>query len=153
MTNSLRELRCWFSYCVLFATSMTIASISWVALGTPIASASTPRLVAKPATGLTKGKLVKVSGTGFKSHDQVFLVECLAVAKGQSQCDINTATPATIGAKGVLSPTIFRVVTGKVGNGTCGTTATNLKKCVINAGNASGKDTASVRIVFKASKK
>jgi len=116
-------------------------------------SATSPKLVAKPAVGLKKGSVVKVSGSGFKPHDQVFLVECLAVASGGSQCAINTATPVTITAKGVLPATKFKVVTGKVGNGTCGTKPSNLKSCVINAGNASGGDTATVKIAFKAPKK
>jgi hypothetical protein len=72
----------------------------------------------------------------------VFLVECLAAAAGQSQCDIDTATPAAITANGVLPSTKFKVLTGKIGNGTCGTKPSTLKKCVINAGNSSGGDTA-----------
>ena len=97
---------------------------------------------------LHNDRVVKVIGSGFKPHDHVFLVECLASATGQSQCDINTATPATITAKGVLPRTKFTVVSGKVGTGHCGTALSNLKACVINAGNANGGDTASTPITF-----
>jgi hypothetical protein len=135
---------------IAIAIAVVVTGLLGVATAT---AATTPKLVAKPATALTKGKTVKVTGSGFKPHDQVFLVECLAVATGQGQCDVGTATPATITAKGVLPPTKFKVVTGKIGKGSCGTKASNLKNCVINAGNASGGDTASVPIAFKAPKR
>jgi len=109
--------------------------------------------VAKPATGLTNHKMVKVTGSGFKPNDQVFLVECLAAATGQGQCDISTATPVSITATGVLPPTYFTVLTAKIANKTCGTKKSNLKNCVINAGNASGGDTATVPIAFKVPKR
>ncbi|HEY3942152.1 MAG TPA: neocarzinostatin apoprotein domain-containing protein [Acidimicrobiales bacterium] len=116
----------------------------------PAAAAAKPQLHAVPATGLHRGSVVEVSGSGFRPRDQVFLVECLASATGQGQCDISTATPATISAKGVLPRTRFKVVTGKVGSGTCGTTTANRGRCVINAGNAKGGDTATVAITFAA---
>jgi hypothetical protein len=119
---------------------------------TTAAATATPKVVVKPATGLTKGKIVKVTGSGFKPDDQVFLVQCLKNATGQNQCDISTATSATIAGTGVRPSTTFKVVTGKVGNGTCGTKISNLKNCVINVGNVSGSDAASTPIDFKAPK-
>ena len=133
------------------AMAVTIVLTGSVAIGD--AAAVAPKLVAKPATGLVNGKTVKVTGSGFTPNDQVFLVECLAVATGQGQCDISTATPATITAKGILPPTYFTVVTGKIGNKSCGTKQSNLKGCVINAGNAAGGDTATTPIAFKMPKK
>ncbi len=107
-----------------------------------------PRVIVRPSTGLRNHEVVRVSGSGFKPHDAVFLVECLATARGQGQCDIATATPATITAKGILRVTRFRVHTGKVGSGACGTSVKNARACAISVGNASGKDTGSARIAF-----
>ena len=116
-------------------------------------AAATPKLVVTPSTGLTNHKIVTVSGTGFKPKDNVYITECQANAKGEAGCDIFTALPAKISAKGVLAKTKFKLVTGTVGNGKCGTAASNLKKCAVSVGNASGGDSAVFKIVFAAPKK
>jgi hypothetical protein len=90
-----------------------------------------------------------VSGTGFKKGDSVYVVECLVGAKGGAQCNELGATPATINAKGDMPVTSFKVSTGAIGTGTCGTKASNLKKCDVSVGNAQGTDSATFRIVFK----
>jgi hypothetical protein len=112
---------------------------------------TTPKLLVKPATGLKNHEMVVISGTGFKPGDTVFLVECLRTAKGQAGCRTPAPFPpsVTITAKGILRATHFKVVTGKVGNGTCGTKKTNLNKCDLSAGNAVGGDSATYPIVFK----
>jgi hypothetical protein len=137
------------------SASLVVLGALWLVLwsASSAGAAAAPRLVAKPATGLHNGTVVQVTGARFKPHDHVFLVECLAVATGQGQCDISTATPATITAQGVLPRTRFKVLAGKIGSGSCGTTASNLKSCVINAGNANGGDTASAPIAFGAPKR
>jgi hypothetical protein len=112
-------------------------------------SAATPTITVKPAKGLTKGQTVTVSGKGFTPGDSVFVVECLATTTGETGCDVSTATAAKISATGALPATKFKVVTGKVGSGKCGTKASNLKKCDIDVGNASGKDSATAPVVFK----
>ena len=112
-----------------------------------------PKLVVTPSTGLTNHKTVTVSGTGFKPRDTVYITECQANAKGEAGCDIDTALPVTITSKGVLPRTKFQVITGTIGNGKCGTAASNLKKCAVSAGNASGGDSAVFKIVFAAPKK
>jgi hypothetical protein len=96
---------------------------------------------------------VFVSGTGFKPKDNVYITECQANAKGEAGCDIFTALPAKISATGVLPRTKFKVITGTIGNGKCGTTAANLSKCAVSVGNASGGDSAVFKIVFAAPKK
>ncbi len=121
-----------------------------------IANAGTvksPKLVVKPSGGLRNGQSVRVTGTGFTPKDQVFVVECLAKASGQAECNTATATPATINAKGVLPPTKFKVVTGAIGTGTCGTKAADLKNCAISVGNATGGDSTTARITFLPPKK
>lgn len=112
------------------------------------ANAATPKLLVTPSKGLTNHKTVYVSGTGFKPKDTVYITECQVSAKGEAGCDIYTAIPVKITSRGVLPKTKFKVVTGKVGNGKCGTNATNLKKCAVSAGNINGGDSAVFKIVF-----
>jgi hypothetical protein len=52
-----------------------------------------------------------------------------------------------------LKKTKFKIVTGTIGSGKCGTKASNLKSCAVSAGNISGKDTATFDIVFALPKK
>jgi hypothetical protein len=122
-------------------------------LSTSASAAAKPKLVVTPRTGITNGKSVLVSGTGFKPKDMVYITECLATAKGEAQCDIETATPVKISATGVLKKTKFKIVTGTIGSGKCGTKASNLRSCAVSAGNISGKDTATTDIVFALPKK
>ncbi len=102
-----------------------------------------------PVAGLRNGSKVKVSGTGFKAGDQVYVVECLATSTSQAGCDLKTLHPVKITASGVLLAFTFKVVTGKIGNGTCGTKASNLRSCSLSVANASKGDSARVRIAFK----
>jgi hypothetical protein len=123
---------------------------------TSAGAAAKPKLFVTPSTGLTNGKSIFVSGTGFKPKDTVYLTECQATAKGEAQCDIATATLVKISATGVLKKTKFTVVTGTIGSGKldkCGTKASNLKGCAVSAGNISGKDTATTDTVFALPKK
>jgi hypothetical protein len=120
-------------------------------LGLAVASAAAgPKLTVTPSTNLHNGEKVTVSGTGFKSGDSVFIVECLVSAKGESNCNILNTVPATISKKGALAKSTFKVSTGKIGNGKCGTAAANLKDCAVSVGNISGGDSAVFRIAFKA---
>ncbi len=112
-------------------------------------AASGPKITVTPSTNLKNGSTVKVSGSGFKKGDSVYVVECLISAKGGSQCNELGATPATITAKGTLPVTKFTVSTGTIGTGTCGTKASNLDKCDVSVGNAEGKDSAVFPIKFK----
>jgi hypothetical protein len=108
-----------------------------------------PHLVVTPVSGLTKGKIVRVSGKGFTANDQVYVVQCLASATGAGGCNIAGAVPVTVTANGTLPLTKFKVITGAIGGGRCGTRKSNLNACEISVGNASGGDSATVRIQFK----
>jgi hypothetical protein len=112
-------------------------------------AASGPKLTVTPSKNLKNGETVKVSGKGFKKGDSVYVVECLVGAKGGGQCNELSATPATITSKGIMPVTKFKVSTGSIGNGTCGTKPSNLKKCDVSVGNAEGTDSAVFPIVFK----
>ncbi len=107
------------------------------------------RFHVSPVAGLKNGSSVRVSGTGFKPRDQVYVVECLTTSKSQSGCDLKTLKPVKITASGVLPAFRFKVVAGKIGTGSCGTKASNLKSCAISVATATKSDSAQVRITFK----
>ena len=119
-------------------------------LSAPLAGAATarPHLVVTPSGSVKAGQVVKVRGVDFKPHDTVYLTECLVAATGAKGCDISTATPVSVNAKGAFGWTKFKIVSGVIGSGTCGTKKTNLKNCAISAGNANGGDSAVFRITF-----
>jgi len=68
-------------------------------------------LTVTPSKNLKSGETVRVTGTGFKKGDSVYVVECLIGAKGGAQCNELGATPATISSKGLLPLTRFKVTT------------------------------------------
>jgi hypothetical protein len=135
------------------------AAIAPITFALPVATTTTtttppvnhgPRkLHVAPATKLKNGSKVKVSGTGFKAGDHVYVVECLATSTSQAGCDLKTLKAVTITSTGVLRAFSFKVLTGKIGNGTCGTKKSNLKSCSVSVANASKGDSARVRIAFK----
>lgn len=137
------------------ATAIVTVSTGLLVGGLSAGAAATakPHLVVSPSGGLTNNKVVKVSGTGFKVGDQVYVTECQLTAKSPVGCAIKIAVPVKISATGVLPVTKFKVATGVIGNGKCGTTTANLGKCTIGAGNVTGGDTASARIFFLPPKK
>lgn len=127
--------------------------VSLLLLSAPIAGAvkAKPHLVVSPSGSVKNGEVVKVRGVGFKPGDAIYITECLATAKDSSGCAISTATPitgSTVNAKGAFGWTKFKIVSGVVGSGTCGTKKADLKSCAISAGNASGGDSAVFRITF-----
>ena len=133
---------------------ITVATISGTDAGAaPISFAvATARLVpvlyVRPSANLHDHQVVTVFGHGFKPHDHVYVVECLAGATGAAGCDLRTLTPVVIRPNGVLPVTKFHVVTGKVGRGACGTTRANLRSCDISVANAARGDSKVVRIAF-----
>ncbi len=106
------------------------------------------RVIVKPSISLHRGQNVRVSGSGFKPHDHVYVVECLTSVRSSAQCNLATLKPETITGGGLLPVLTFEVRTGKIGTGTCGTKATNLKSCVISVGNAAKGDAAIAHIAF-----
>lgn len=132
------------------ATPITFAAPTTTTTTTTTTQPKTyhPKVTVSPSTRLKNGGHVKVTGRGFKPGDHVFIVECLTTVKGAAQCNLSTAKRETITRGGVLPTTTFKVVTGKVGTGTCGTKASNLRSCVISVGNAARADAALTHIAF-----
>lgn len=144
---STRSIRLAVSVAVLGITGLTSGVVGMTSAG----AASTPKVVVTPSTNLHNGEAVKVTGSGFTPGDTVFFVECLVSAKGEAGCNVNgIPKSATVTASGTLPLIHFRVTTGKVGTGTCGTTKANIKKCAVSVGNAAGGDSGVGRITFKA---
>ena len=112
------------------------------------AAKAKPSLTVTPSVGLHNGTTVKITGKGFKAKDQLYIVECLRVATGQGGCSTSVLVPVVVNARGAFPAVKFKVFTGTVGKGKCGTSAATLKSCALSAGNASGGDTASAPIVF-----
>jgi hypothetical protein len=132
---------------------ISVGSISTGALVTfaTISFASGPGLSVTPETGLSNGGSVTLTGSNFTAGDSLYAVECLATATTEAGCDTATATPITASSTGTLPATTFKVVAGTVGNGTCGTTATNFNGCIIEVATITETDRADVSIDFSPS--
>jgi hypothetical protein len=107
-----------------------------------------PGVSLTPSTGLSNSQSVTIAGSGFTAGDNVFAIECLATATSEAGCDTSTATPMTVSELGTLPATYFKVVAGKVGTGSCGTTAANYADCIVEVANASGADRGVATIDF-----
>lgn len=115
-----------------------------------IAFATGPGVSVTPSTGLTNGASLTITGANFTPGDSLYAVECLETATSEAGCDTSTATPITAGTTGDLPSTTFKVVAGTVGNGTCGTTATNYADCIIEVATLAGTDRGVATIDFAA---
>lgn len=151
----------WSAYRCLAPTSglATIAvtalvvgvGLAGVLLATPAgASSSTGGLSVKvtPGHNLTNGELVTVSGHGLTRSDDGanvtwFAVECTAAVRGRMNlttdtphCDVADAQAIRVAHNGAFS-TKFRVHSGIVGDGYCGTPGH--ASCVIAVGTVKGQ--------------
>jgi hypothetical protein len=123
------------------------------------AQAGTPGMVVKvsPNQGLKAGQMVTVSGRGLpkssgSSPQTWFLTECTAAVHGRvnpstdtPHCDITHAQAIKVTKSGTFS-TRYRLTTGIIGDGYCGTSGH--ATCIIGVGTAQGLGTV-VRITFK----
>src|SRR3984957_13269170 len=115
----------------LCAAMLSIGALAGGLGGSALAGAAGPKIVVTPSTNLRNGEVVRISGSGFKPGDTVFLVECLRKAKGETGCKVASSIPPskTITATGLLPRSTFKVSTGKIGSGTCGTDKANVGDC------------------------
>jgi len=112
--------------------------------------ASGPGLSASPSTGLTNGQAVTLTGSNFTAGDTLYAVECLATATTPAGCDTSPLAMITVSSTGTLPSTSVNVVAGTVGNGSCGTSATNFNGCIIEVADAKEADRADSSIDFVA---
>jgi len=142
--------------CGTSATDATcLISIGSTATNSVVAYASInfatgPGVEVSPSTNLANSASVSITGVDFTPGDSVYAVECLETATTEAGCDTGTATPITVSSTGTLPSTSFKVVTGAVGNGTCGTTTTNYNSCIIEVANIQGGDKGAATIDFAA---
>jgi hypothetical protein len=129
------------------------------ALVTAPAQAGTPGIVVKvtPSQGLRAGQSVAVTGHGLPkssggSRQTWFITECTTAVHGRvnpatdtPHCDISSAQALRVSAGGTFS-SHYRLTTGIIGDGYCGTSGH--ATCVIGVGTAQGLGTV-VRITFK----
>jgi Neocarzinostatin family len=124
-------------------------ALCFVAIGTTsdalladasIAFAGGPGVSLSPSTGLTNTQSVTLTGADFTAGDSVYAIECLATATTRAGCDTSTVVPMTVSPQGTLPSTYFKVVTGKIGTGSCGTSAADYAACIIEVANAGGTD-------------
>ncbi len=128
-----------------------------VAFGPAGAGGASLPVKVTPNTGLVNGQNVTISGRGLVrsyhgSAQTWFVTQCTGSVKGRMNpstdtphCDITNAKAIRVGRNGTFTAR-FRVVTGIIGDGYCGT-AGHLR-CVIGIGTAQGLGTV-VRITFK----
>jgi hypothetical protein len=93
----------------------------------------TPTISITPNTGLVNMQSVQVTGSGFTpnlTQGSTAAVECLATATTSAGCDSADYVLVTSDANGIVSFS-FTVRTGTIGNGTCGTSATDAT-CIIS---------------------
>jgi hypothetical protein len=133
---------------IIYASILSTILVSGLVIANPASAAKAPVIKVTPAKALKNGQKITVSGSGFTPKDSVYIVECLAKATGQADCNTLGATPATIDAKGKLPSTSFTVVTGAIGTKTCGTSKANANACDISVGNPTGGDSTTGAISF-----
>jgi hypothetical protein len=131
----------------LLAGGAAALSLTTVLAAAVPAGASGVSVKVSPAKGLANNQVVKVSGSGLPvttkgKKNSFFLDECNSAVTGQlsvadeSHCDVSVAKALKVSKKGSFTTT-FKVVTGTVGDGTCGV-AGHLT-CVIGVGDTGGQ--------------
>ena len=131
-------------------------SLATFMAGAVPAGASGISIKVSPAKGLRNDQVVKVFGSGLPvvtngKKNAFFIAECNAAVTGQlsladePHCAVNGAKALKVSQRGAFKTT-FKVVTGTVGDGTCG--GTGHLTCVIGVGDVAGQG-AVTNITFK----
>ncbi len=141
----------------------TAAALAAGLVGTALSAAPTPAGAAgvavkvTPNRGLVNEEAVTISGRGLRTSVggtalTWFVVECTAAVRGRMNattdtphCDLTDAQPLHVGHNGTFTAH-YRVSTGIIGDGYCGTPGH--ATCVLGIGTAQGPGTV-VRITFK----
>lgn len=117
---------------------------------TTITFGTAQSITVSPATGLTNGTTVTVSGSGFTAGDSLYILECPKNTVSLADCDTDDAVTMTVGPTGALTPGKFQVLSGDVGSGTCGTSEADLNGCYLTVGTLTNTDQAYSPLVFAA---
>jgi hypothetical protein len=110
-------------------------------------------IAVKPSANLHGGAAVSLSGQGFSAKVALDVTECtpaiLTGASSTTACTTKHMVAVTASAAGGFGPTTFKVVSGKVGNGNCGTTARTLTCYVrVAPAKARGLNVATAAVKF-----
>jgi hypothetical protein len=144
--------RCWAAAVVTAGVSCAVALIA-----SPPAGASGVTAKVSPNKGLVANQGVTVSGKGLPrasggSAPTWFVAECTAAVQGHldpstdtGHCDLTRAQTLKVSRSGTFT-TRFRVITGIVGDGYCGTPGH--LTCVLTVATSQGQGTV-VKITFK----
>jgi len=148
-----------WSAVAVVAAGLGAAIVVAAVLAAPAQAGSSGLVVkASPSQGIVDGQTVTVTGRGLTSAGggsprTWFVTECTAAVRGRMNpatdtphCDLTDAQPLHVSRNGTFSAR-YRVRTGIVGDGYCGTAGH--ATCVLGVGTAEGLGTV-VRITFKA---
>ena len=90
--------------------------------------APTPSITVMPSNDLRKGQRVEITGKNFPHKAKLGIVECnpRVLKDDPAACATTHLVPVKTGSTGTFSKTSFQVITGTVGDGSCGTMKKNL---------------------------
>jgi hypothetical protein len=105
-------------------TAIGVASGSLLVSG----KAQAPSITVTPSKDLHKGQKVEITGKYFPHKTTLGIVECTprVLLDSPAACATTHLVSVKTGFWGAFSRTSFQVITGAVGNGSCGTTKNNL---------------------------
>ncbi|MGD0983805.1 MAG: neocarzinostatin apoprotein domain-containing protein [Acidimicrobiales bacterium] len=114
--------------------AVLVALVGTTTIGVAGASSTAPRkalipsITVAPANDLHKGQKVEITGKNFPHKTKLGIAECTprVLKDDPAACATTHVVSVTTGATGSFSKTSFQVITGTVGDGSCGTTKKNL---------------------------
>jgi hypothetical protein len=112
---------------VFTLASTTAIGVAGASLLMP-SKAPTPSITVTPSTKLHKSQRVTITGKNFPHKAKLAIVECTprVLKDDPAACATTHLLPVTTGSTGTFPKTSFQVITGTVGDGSCGTTEKNL---------------------------
>ena len=130
--------------------TITALSLAIVVGAAGPALATGPKGKVTPNTLLANDQVLIVTGKHFSAGENVYIVECnssvmtTGIDACNTQSDIGGATTTR---KGLVPATTYTVLTGVIGNGSCGTSRAD-RKCYIAISNSSINQNALVEVFF-----
>jgi len=116
------------------SAAVVFAFVGTTAIGVAGASltvsrkALTPSITVTPSNGLHKGQKVEITGKNFPHKAKLGILGCTprVLKDDPAACATTHLVSVKTSSTGTLSKTSFQVITGTVGDGSCGTTKKNL---------------------------
>ncbi len=131
------------------AMAVAIASAGSLASGQAPALGAARAIVVTPASGLSDGQSVAVTGSGFSPNASMAATQCLAGAVAQASCDLSGVSVFASDAAGAFhaSLTVHASITTPTGTADC----TVVGQCIVGAAEITNINTANAfaPIVFQ----